>query len=150
MRIRLIELVLVQGLTVAAACRTIGIKLTTGCLILRNYRKEKRIFQKPGSVGPDIIPSFPVPAPKTTSKRNRAERMEARNAIREAGTGQAGKKEELAAEIKVETEEGSEIIQSLPAATVVDSSPFAMGLLEPVFPFVVYPCPMFFWTNQPF
>lgn len=76
MRIALISLVLgSSGLTVAAACRSIGIKLTTGCLIIRNYRKEKRIFQKPGSIGPDIIPSFPVPPPKATRKRSRAERI---------------------------------------------------------------------------
>lgn len=58
--------------------------------------------------------------------------------------------EELAAEIKVETEEGSEILQSLAVPTVLDSSPFPSVMVEPAFPWLTYPFQLFFWTNQPY
>jgi len=48
--------------TVAQACRKYNINMTTGCLIVRNYRETGHIFQKPGKGGPtddlilDVVP----------------------------------------------------------------------------------------------
>lgn len=83
MRLRLIESVIVEKSSVASACRALGIKLTTGCLIIRNYKKERRIFQKPGSIGPETLPGWEQKTSKPSKRKNtRAERYMTRNQTR--------------------------------------------------------------------
>jgi len=78
MRLKLIDAVIFNRSTVASACREIGIKLTTGCLIIRNYKKEGRIFQKPGSTKLDYPPVSGREESKKKRIPTRNERYKAR------------------------------------------------------------------------
>ena len=72
MRVKLIQSVINDKSSVASACRELAIKLTTGCLIIRNYKKERRIFQKPGSVGPETLIGWECKEPKQKRKNTRS------------------------------------------------------------------------------
>ncbi len=120
MRVRLIQAVLNDGLSRADACRLLGIKPTTGCLIIRNFLKDKRIFQKPGQEGLESYRLWPRIRLERGQKKSRRQRLAERNRIR----GQDSLKIEESShnalvlpEIKTETEEA---ILAQPAQTTTE------------------------------
>lgn len=98
----MIQLVLNSGWTAAAACREFNIKMTTGCLIIRNYKKEQRIFHKPGMGGPHNHQINHVGTSKNRRKSTREERYETRRAKSESEKETVRPEEVVEEAIKIE------------------------------------------------
>lgn len=147
MRVRLIQAVINDRASAAAACREIGIKLTTGCLIVRNYLKEHRIFQKPSREGYQY--QFVLPRIRTPPSQNRSrrQRYEARNRARSTEEPAIEENNQIPPEIKVENEQNEEIV-------ILESNPsppdwifYNQGMTPTEYVWIAYPFYPAYWPS---